>query len=253
MVAVAVAGLITIQFLTRLEPGDRTLKYDLNPFATYVTSLKEMARSPLLMVMLAWGYFYFLAGLALLILPEYTVVLKAYHVSRAEVSVLLGVMGVAIGIGSVLAGWISGNTIRPRLIPIGAAGLALFFFLLGIVPPTLPNIEPMWRIVASPTAGFIFGAGIFAGFYIIPLQALLQRLAPDDERGRLLGTANGISFTFLMLSSVLYWVIRPLFGTGEVDQHPEKIFLLSAFLMIVGAMFFFWRLRVRGFSFDKVD
>ena len=34
-----------------------------------------MARTPLLMVMFAWGYFYFLAGLALLILPEYTVVL----------------------------------------------------------------------------------------------------------------------------------------------------------------------------------
>ena len=53
-------------------------------------SIKEMARTPLLMVMLAWGYFYFLAGLALLILPEYTVVLQSYNVSRAEVSVLLG-------------------------------------------------------------------------------------------------------------------------------------------------------------------
>jgi MFS family permease len=253
MVAVAIAGLIAILFLTRLEPGDRTLEYDLNPFATYIMSIKAMARSPLLMVMLAWGYFYFLAGLALLILPEYTVVLQAYHVSRAEVSVLLGVMGVAIGVGSVLAGLISGHAIRPRLIPIGAVGLTFFFILLGTAPPTLPDLGPVWRMVASPIAGFIFGAGVSAGFYIIPLQALLQRLSPDDERGRLLGTANGISFTFLLLSSVLYWIIRPAFGTGEGPQHPEKIFLLCALLMVVGVAFFFWRLRARGFLFEKVD
>lgn len=253
MLAVAIAGLIAILFLSRLEPGDRGLKYNLSPFATYFVSIKEMARSPLLMVMLAWGYFYFLAGLALLILPEYTVVLRAYHVSRAEVSVLLGVMGVAIGVGSVLAGLISGHAIRPRLIPIGAAGLTVCFVLLGTVPPRLPDLGPGWRIVASSIAGFVFGAGVFAGFYIIPLQALLQRLSPDDERGRLLGTANGISFAFLLLSSVLYWIIRPAFGAGEGEQHPEKIFLLSAALMVLGVAFFYWRLKVRGFSFQKVD
>ena len=74
-----------------------------------------------------------LASLALLIIPEYSDVLA---VSRAEASVLLGVMGVAIGIGSTSAGLISGHAIRPGLIPIGAAGLTLFFWLLGTVPPT---------------------------------------------------------------------------------------------------------------------
>ncbi|MBN1854654.1 MAG: MFS transporter [Pirellulales bacterium] len=253
MVAVAIVGLIAILFMTRLEPGDRSLRYDLNPLATYISAIRQMSRSPLLMVMFAWGYFYFLAGLALLILPEYTVVLKAYHVSRSEVSVLLGVMGVAIGIGSALAGLISGHAIRPRLIPFGAAGLTLFFVLLGTIPPTLPALSPWWRIMASPIAGLIFGAGVSAGFYIIPLQALLQRLAPGDERGRMLGTANGISFTFLLLASLLYAIIRPAFGTTAGQQHPEKIFVLCAILMIAGVVFFLWRLRVRGFSFAKVD
>jgi acyl-[acyl-carrier-protein]-phospholipid O-acyltransferase/long-chain-fatty-acid--[acyl-carrier-protein] ligase len=252
MVAVAAAGLFAVGFLPRLEPGDRTLKYELNPMATYLSCLKEIARTPLLMVMLAWGYFYFLAGLALLIIPEYTVVLESYRVSRAEVSVLLGVMGVAIGIGSATAGLISGHAIRPRLIPIGAAGLAFFFALLGTVPPVLPDLG-RWRVLASPISACVFGAGVFAGFYIIPLQALLQRLAPDQERGRLLGTANGVSFTFLTLASLLYWIIRPAFGTEEGHQHPEKIFLVSALLMVAGAAFFLWRMKARGFSFAKVE
>lgn len=254
MVPIAVAGLAAVVFLPRLEPGDRTLKYKLNPLATYFSALGEMSRTPLLMVTLAWGYFYFLAGLALLIIPEYTVVLQSYNVSRAEVSLLLGVMGVAIGLGSVLAGMISGHTIRPRLIPIGAAGLTISFFLLGSVPPTLPDhLGPTWRMLASSISAFIFAAGLFAGFYIIPLQALLQRLSPDDERGRFLGTANAVSFTFLMLASMLYWIIRPYFGTGPGPQHPEKIFLISSVLMGVGATFFLWRIKARGFSFTKVD
>ena len=253
LVVVAAAGLMAVLFLSPLKPGDRTLKHELNPLATYFRSLKEMARTPLLMVMLSWGYFYFLAGLALLIIPEYTVVLQSYAVSRAEVSVLLGVLGVAIGSGSALAGLISGHAIRPRLIPLGAAGLTVFFLLLGSVPPALPDLAPVWRILFSPISGFIFGAGVSAGFYIIPLQALLQRLSPDDERGRLLGTANGISFSFLLLASILYWIIRPYFGTAAGQQHPEKIFLISAVLMVAGTAFFTWRMKAHGFSFVKVD
>lgn len=253
MLVVACAGLAAVLFLPPLEPGNRTLKYDLNPVATYIQSLRDMAATPLLMVMFAWGYFYFLAGLALLILPEYTVVLAQYHVSRAEVSVLLGVMGVAIGGGSALAGLISGHAIRPRLIPIGAVGLTIFFALLGTVPPTLPDLDPMWRILFSWISLFVFGAGVFAGFYIIPLQALLQKLSPDDERGRMLGTANGVSFAFLTLASIVYWVIRPAYGTVKGQEHPEKIFLISAILMILGASFFLWRMSRRGFSFRKVD
>ena len=93
MVAVAVAGLMAVLFLTPLKPGDRNLKFDLNPFGTYIRALREMARSPLLMVALAWGYFYLLAGLGLLILPEYTVVLG---ISREAASRLLGIMALAI-------------------------------------------------------------------------------------------------------------------------------------------------------------
>ena len=237
MVAVAIAGLVAVTFLQQLEPGDRTLNYDPNPFATYFSVIREIAAKPLLMIMLAWGYFYFLAGLALLIIPEYSDVLS---VTRTEASVLLGVMGLAIGLGSVAAGLISGNTIRPRLIPIGAAGLTFFFALLGFVPPTMPNV-----------AIFIFGAGVSAGFYIIPLQSLLQRLSPGDERGRFLGTANCISFAFLLLASLLFWIISEFskfFGT-----NPERIFLISAALMAVGVAFFSWRLKARGFTLADVE
>jgi acyl-[acyl-carrier-protein]-phospholipid O-acyltransferase/long-chain-fatty-acid--[acyl-carrier-protein] ligase len=232
LLVIAVAGLAAVLFLPALRPGDHNLTYHWSPFTTYRKALREMARGSLLMIALAWGYFYLLAGLGLLIIPEYTLVLE---VNREMASRLLGILAISIGVGSVTAGIASGHQIRPRLVLIGTAGLTVFFVLLGTVPPTFGNVG--W---------FLFGAGVCAGFYIIPFQALLQKLSPDDERGRFLGTANAISFFFLSIASILYVVIRPAFGDA-----PQRIFLVSAVLMAVGAGFFL--LCLRGELFRRAD
>jgi len=238
LVGTAVLGLIAAFWISPLEPGDRKLHLKLNPFATYIAAIREMSKTRLLMVMMAWGYFYFLAGIALFIVPEYTVVLEINH---TEASVLMGVLGIAIGLGCAVAGFISGDQIEPRLTPVGAAGLVVFFFLLAAVPPWMPDARPLVRVALSNVALLIFCAGFFAGFYIIPLQALLQKLSPDDERGQFLGTANAVSFGFMTVSGLLYSAIRPLFG-----DEPQDIFYLSSALMLIGAAFFLWRLRGTG-------
>jgi len=127
-------GAVSQQAGTR---DDCALKYDLNPLSTYAISVRKMAKSHLLMVALAWGYFYLLAGLALLIVPEYSIILSKSH---ASTSGLLGVLAVAIGGGSLAAGLTSGHQIRPRLIPLGALGMAVFFVLLGVLPQTYSSV-----------------------------------------------------------------------------------------------------------------
>ena len=238
LVLVAIAGVGSAMLMPVLPAGKKNIKYTLNPFATYMKTIVEMSKTRLLMVIMAWGYFYLLAGLALFIVPKYTVVLG---INRTEASILMGVLGVAIGVGSGVAGLISGRRIEPRLIPVGAAGLVLFFTLLAAVPPTLPEMRLGLRVACSSVAAFVFGAGFSAGFYIIPLQALLQKLSPEADRGRFLGTANAVSFGFLTLASLLYIVIRPLYG-----DEPQKMFYVSSVLMAVGATFFLWRLRGTG-------
>ncbi|MEW4490685.1 MFS transporter [Thalassoglobus sp. JC818] len=237
LVVVAVLGLMAISFMTPLAPGRKSIQYSWNPSTGYMWAIKEMAKGPLLLIAIASGYFYFLAGLALLIIPEYTVVLQRYEVSRSEVSVLLGILGLAIGIGSAVAGYVSGSKIRPVLIPIGGVALAVLFFLLGTIPPTLPDKAPTIRILFSSHAGLILGAGIAAGFYLIPLQALLQRLSTTHERGRVLGASSGISFGFLTVAALLYPILRPLF-TNASGEHPEKIFLLCSGFMVAGLIGF---------------
>ena len=183
LVVAASLGWIASFFITTLVPGDKELEYNPNPFATYVSTIREMSKTRLLMVMMAWGYFYLLASIALFILPEYTIVL---NISPSEASVLMGVLGVAVGVGCAVAGYVSGEGIEPRLTTIGAAGLVVSFFLLGYVTPTMPDMGSMVRVALSNVSFFIMMAGFFAGFYIIPLQALLQQLSPDDSRGQFL-------------------------------------------------------------------
>jgi MFS family permease len=238
LLAVAIMGVISVLFLDRLPAGDKKLRFNWNPFAIYIESIRLMSKTRLLMVMMAWGYFYLLAGIALFLIPEYTNILK---VDRLEASVLMAVMGIAIGVGCAAAGLISGHRIEPRLIPIGAAGLSLFFLLLGIVPPWMPDWSPMVRVGFSNVSFFIMGAGFFAGFYIIPLQALLQKLSPDNERGRFLGTANAVSFAFMTLSAGVFFVLAKIF-----ESNPERIFLVCSVLMISGTGFFLFRLRGSG-------
>ena len=246
LILIAIAGLISAFCMVPLSAGDKTLKFEWNPFNAYIETIREMSKTRLLMVMMAWAYFYLLAGIALFIVPEYTDVLD---INRTEASVLMGVLGISIGVGCAVAGLVSGHRIEPRLIPLGAAGLILFFFLLASVPPSMPDMDPVLRVAFSNVSFFIFGAGFSAGFYIIPLQALLQGLSPDDERGRFLGTANAVSFTFMTVAALLYWAIRPLFGDKAVDpasNHPERIFYICGLLMAGGAVFFLWRLRGTG-------
>lgn len=234
LLVIAIFGFIASWFLTSLKSGDSSVRYQLNPFESYVFTIKEMAKTPLLTIMMAWSYFYLLAGIALFIVPEYTIVLD---VTRAEASVLMGVLGIAIGVGCGVAGFVSGKHIEPRLIPVGAIGMTLFFFLLAFIPPTLAQGDGSARIAFSNVSWFILGAGFFAGFYIVPLQALLQGLSPDSDRGRYLGTANAVSFAFMTLAAVFYWLVRDWFG----DQ-PQLIFYICSGLMALGAGFFVWRL-----------
>lgn len=258
LLCVAAAGVAAVMFLPRLPAGNPEIRYSRNPVRVYLKTIQSMSRSPLLLIVLADGYFYLLAGLALLILPEYTVVLARYAVSRSEVSILLAILGIAIGLGSAVAGFVSGRGIKPVLIPIGAAGLTISFVLLGTIPPTLPDMAEGIRIVASSHAMFILFAGVSAGFYLIPLQSLIQFRSSPEERGQVLGTHGAIAFLFLSIASLVYPIIRPLFGTVEGElktgepQHPEKIFLICAALMVLGAGVLLWKLKQKGLTLAPV-
>jgi acyl-[acyl-carrier-protein]-phospholipid O-acyltransferase/long-chain-fatty-acid--[acyl-carrier-protein] ligase len=223
MTVLAFFGLAAILFVRRLPRPGILPPYELNPFRTYFETLREMAKGPLLDVVGAWAYFYLIAQVALTMIPEYAIVLQ---ISNTKASYLLATIAVSIGVGSVAVGLISKGRVSARYVPFGALGMTLGFIGLAVVPPTFANVLI-----------FLAAAGFAAGFYVVPLQALMQRLSPTSQRGVFLGTANALCFAAFFGGSAVYKVIRPYLGAA-----PQQSFYACAFLVTIGLAFFWLRL-----------
>lgn len=214
LLVVAVMGLVSILAMPRLPSSNPELKLRFELVATYRRAIKSMSPA-LLVATIAWSGFYMVGMIALLILPEYEQLL---HIDYTATSLLIGALGVAIGVGSAAAGWLSGDKIRPNFIPVGAVGVTVTFALLGILTPTYAGV-----------AMLIVMAGVFAGFYIVPLQALLRYLSPPDRRGQFLGTANAMSFVCSSIGAALFWLL-----TGPCTIPANRVHLACAILAAGG-------------------
>jgi acyl-[acyl-carrier-protein]-phospholipid O-acyltransferase/long-chain-fatty-acid--[acyl-carrier-protein] ligase len=99
--------------------------------------------------------------------------------------------------------------------------MGVILCMAGLLPPTY-----IWMMIC------MFGLGFTAGLYAIPLQSMMQILPEPNHRGRVLASCNALSFLFMGIASLLYWITRPLFG-----DHPQWIFVACGF-----TAFFAWYL-----------
>ena len=227
MLGEAVFGLVTALRIPKLKAGNPNgpMKYD--PVSPLFSTLKEMRDSgtPIFIVVCLWSTFYLIAYAVMLILPDYTTVL---NIDQAKVGThLLGPLGISIGVGSAVAGWISGDRIQPRLVPVGAIGITIAFFLLGYAPARLELV----------TGGIVL-VGLFAGFYIVPLQALLQKLSPDASRGRILGAAAALTAVFEVIGIGVFQVCKQAFG-----MPSQRIFIVVGSISLIATLIFYWKVR----------
>ena len=227
MLFVAVLGLVAVHQMPKLKAANPEGKIRFDPFTPFFSTLREMKRSgtPILMIAILWSIFYLIAYTVMLILPDYTEVLNIEEDKLGYY--LLGPLGLSIGMGCALAGWISGNRIQPRFVPAGAIGLTICFFLLGTAPATL------WLVITYTVL-----AGLFTGFYIVPLQALLQKLAPEESRGRIIGTAGALSAVFEVVGIGIFQFSKQMFGMDSQD-----VFLILAVVGLMATLVFYWKVR----------
>lgn len=221
---IAIAGLISVWFMPKLKANEPELQIRWNPFSTYIESIRDMGTGPLFVAVCAWSGFYLIGSMELLIIPVYK---DTLDINYYQLTALLLVLSVAVGVGSAVAGFVSGKTIRPTMIPLGGLGMTLGFALMGLLPPTFIGMCVL-----------LLFSGFSAGFYIVPLQALIQYLSPDDERGRFLGTANAMSFVFVTIGAVLFFLATNTFGMEEY-----RVNIICAALALVGMLIGVWQMK----------
>jgi MFS family permease len=117
--------------------------------------------------------------------------------SEAYTSYIVGMVALGIGIGSPLAGWLSGGKVEVSLVAFGALGMMLATTIAAIA---LLNVSIL--IVCIIVIGFC------TGFYLVPLYTLLQHRAPKESKGDAVATSNFINITGAIAASVIFFSLN---------------------------------------------
>lgn len=218
LVCTATIGTLTSFLIERMPAIDPTRPFPgLLPWRLYaplVQNLRSMFRSrPLSLALLGIAFFTFMVAFMRATMYMYG---EAQNPPWEElkISLVVGVVALGIGLGSPLAGYLSGGKVELGLVPIGACGMILCTLLASFF------------VKISLTAGLIctlVAIGFFAGFYIVPFYTLMQHRAPKQSKGATVATSNFINVTGAILAQlVFYAVVNVMHGAGFSESAQAR-------------------------------
>ena len=215
LLAVSAGGLLISLGIPRVPPSGSSKPFSLNPISEIGAGLKRIYSDRTLFLTVAGiTYFWFIGALLqmdLLLLGK-----EVMGLSDFKIGLLVTFLAVGIGAGSVLSGRLSGDKIEPGLAPIGSVGMGLTFILL-----TLSTQSYYW------TAAVLAFLGVFAGLFIVPLNALIQKKSGHEEKGRIIATNNFVNTLGILGASLSLWLMRDL-----LDIQADAILLFFGVLTL---------------------
>jgi len=217
---VAVAGFLTSLKITRVPPSGSPAPFQKNPFGEVWIGTKHLLKErPLTLTVLGISYFWFLGALFQMDLFLFgSDVLKE---TDLKVGLLVTALAIGIGVGSMLAGRLSGNKVELGLVPLGAVFMGIFCIVL-------------YASRGSYTLSVISLSllGVASGLFIVPLNAYLQQRSESHEKGRIIATNNFYNTVGLLLASGAL--------TGLHDKlhfSPDKLMLIFGIVTLVSSVY----------------
>ena len=206
--AFAAAGIALSRFIPRSPPPSPELKINWNPLTETWRNLRFTAQNRTVWnAILGISWFWFYGAMFITQFPNLSrnVLAASEHV----VTLLLVVFSVGIGVGSLLCERLSGRKIEIGLVPFGSIGLTLFGIDLwlaaeGHAPHGAQTLAEFlrdpthWRMLAD-----LFLIGLFGGFYIVPLYALVQTRSDPAHRSRIIAGNNILNAAFIVAAAAL--------------------------------------------------
>jgi len=139
---------------------------------------------------------------------------EAAQESELRVALLFAVVGLGVGGGSILAGYLSGHRIELGLVPVGALLIVVFTLVPGLL-----KHAPGWFVVS------LFGIGCGAGFYLVPLYTLLQHRAPKESKGNVVSASNFLNVVGGIISVAVFYAMTFLLeywmGPSVTKTHSK--------------------------------
>jgi len=211
LMGLSLVGLLTSLGITRVRAADPVRTFRWNWAKELFDEIARMRKDAVLWVaVIANTFFWFLGAILLLTIVLYAT--DILHVDEAHSSYLLAALSLGIGMGSFLAGYASGRKIEMGMILPGLAGIVLMTGALSTPGLTYPMVM-----------GLLAALGVCAGFFVVPVNALIQNRPRPEVKGRVIGAANLLSFGGIALQPLVQYAMLWL---GHPD--PGRVFLISA-------------------------
>ena len=185
------------------------------------------------------SWFWFLGAVYLTQIPAYAK--EWLYGDESVVTLILTVFSVGIALGSMLCERMSGHKVEIGLVPFGSIGLTVFGIALWWFSGGFPEAAEAhdWLAVLSYQQawwilGSILGIGLFGGFYIVPLYALIQSRTVEHERARVIAANNILNALFMVLSAI----VSILFLTVVELSIPQLFLTISLMNIAVNSYIF---------------
>lgn len=224
--ALAVIGALSSLLIRKMPAANPTLKFPRYLYGPLVRNLKTLLWSrPLAFAVIGIAFFTFIVAFM-----RATVYMFGESQSprwdELKTSAVVGTVALGVGLGSPLAGWLSGRKVELGLIPIGAFGMILGCILAGMTLGYTPAL-----------VGCTILIGVCTGFYLVPLFTLLQYRAPKASKGDMVASSNFINVTGAILASILFAaVVAGSKAAGFLPEIPTEDRVAEGTLEEVGLL-----------------
>ncbi|HEU4415503.1 MAG TPA: MFS transporter, partial [Candidatus Angelobacter sp.] len=225
LLIIGCSGLISSLWIAKIPAAAPEKKFRINFVADLFVQVKLMRRDrPLFLAVMGNTYFWFIGVLFLQTIFAYG--RDSFNAQPQHIALLQAALAGGIGIGSGVAGYLSGNKIELGLIPLGSFGLTIMAGVLGVSPHSF-----------SGAALVLAMLGFFGGFFAVPVNALIQHRPTPDSKGGIIAASNLLSFVGFAVASGMYFLL-----TTVVHLSPRGVFLAGAIITLGATLYLLYLL-----------
>jgi 1-acyl-sn-glycerol-3-phosphate acyltransferase len=206
--ALSAAGIVLSRFIPRAPSADPGLRVNWNPLTETVRNLRFAARNrTVFLSVLGISWFWFYGAMLVTQFPNLSK--NVLGAGENVVTLLLVAFSLGIGLGSLACERLSGHKVEIGLVPFGSIGLTAFAVDLWLATDRGFQLAGagMGEFMADPAGRRVLIdlalTGLFGGFYIVPLYALIQSRTDAQHRSRIIAGNNIVNAAFMVAASAI--------------------------------------------------
>jgi acyl-[acyl-carrier-protein]-phospholipid O-acyltransferase / long-chain-fatty-acid--[acyl-carrier-protein] ligase len=223
--ACSLFGLTTSFAISRVPAADPSRKFRFNIFGDLKKQVHIVRPDRVLHLAIVGNtYFWFLGALLQFVIVFYG--REILHLDETRGGYLQAALAIGIGVGSYAAGLLSAGKIEYGLIPLGAIGMSVFAFAISI-----HGLSFLQVLI------FLGALGFAGGFFVVPINALIQHRPEESHKGSVIAFANFLSFVGVIVASAIYSGFTHYLHVGLAS-----FFLWTAVMSLAATIYVVWLL-----------